>query len=167
MSRKKFNRSRVKKLERTITGDGSDIVDFFLAAPSKFRLYFSINIKNKDLEILFDSGSGLSTINSYMLKLLNLEVSDDSTKTIRLINGGILVLNKSVVVNIEYKNIIIKQRLYLLEGTSETIILGMDFFEKVTEFPYDKEMINLSDEVNTSNEREFRKAEGRVTMTDI
>ena len=166
MSQKVY-RSKVKKLDPTIIEDGGDFVEFFLSAPSKFRLFFSIIIKGNDLEVFFDSGSGLSTISSFMVNFLKLDLTEDSSKTIRLINGGLMLLNKSTVVNIEYKDIVISHRLYLLDESNENIILGMDFFEKVSLFPYDKELRDLGNEVNTYNEREFGKTGRDVTMVDV
>ena len=102
-----------------------------------------------------------------MVDLLKAELKSDSTITIRLVNGSLLLIDKSTVVNIEYKNIIVQHRLYLLEGTTQSIILGMDFYEKISNFPYDKELSGIGEEINNRNEREFTKASKDVTMTDI
>ena len=136
-----YEKQEVGKLGSTVAIDGDHTVDFLFSEPSNKRIYFNIVINHHNLSVLFDSGSGISVMRPDLAVYLNLQISNQLIKNIKLVNKEIITLTDSVTTDVIYNDIPIELTFYLMD-MREDIILGMDFYTIINEC--NDEVINFN-----------------------
>ena len=133
MSRKEEREKTVGKLKQTTEERGGrSVVDFYLTEPSNSKIYFEIEIQGKLYNLLFDSGSGISVINHQFIQELGLEIIKTKTITLRLVNGNIVTLDRSVTTSLIFNGRHYIHTFYIITDFKEVAVVGMDFYSKTS-----------------------------------
>ena len=112
--------------------DGShNLYDVLYAQPSNKPIFIKLKINKRNINFLFDTGSGLSFIKYDVIKSTPIKISNTNGPIIRLIDGRTQQLLKHCFIQINYYQEQFEQEFFVIQNLSYQGILGLNFFHKI------------------------------------
>ena len=122
--------------------DGShNLYDVLYAQPSIQPIFIKLKINRRNINFLFDTGSGLSFIKYDIINSSPIKTTDTNGPIIRLIDGRTQQLLKHCFIDIEYNHLRFEQEFFVIRNLNYQGILGLNFYHKIKDsLTYDNDL---------------------------
>ena len=143
------------------------------AQPSNQPIFIKLKINKRNINFLFDTGSGLSFIKYDIIKSFPFEILNTNGPIIRLIDGRTQQLLKHCFIQIIYNQQKFEQEFFVIQNLSYQGILGLNFYHKIkNSLTYDNdlkliEIIEDKTKTNVYLKENTKLKENSKTLCDI